>query len=96
MKYVGATNTFIRLPFVVEGILLGLFSAVIAFLLLWGGYTYVMQWVSEAPSSWLQMVYNSFVPFEQVAPLLLGGFAAAGVGIGVLGSMCFIGKFMKV
>lgn len=96
MKYVGATNAFIRLPFLIEGILLGLFSAVFAFLLLWGGYAYVMQWVSEAPSSWLQMMYANFVPFNDVALRMLGGFAGAGVGIGVLGSMCFIGKFMKV
>ena len=96
MKYVGATNAFIRLPFLIEGILLGLFSAAFAFLVLWGGYAYVMQWVSQAPSSWLQMMYANFIPFNDVALYLLGGFAAAGVGIGVLGSMCFIGKFMKV
>lgn len=96
MKYVGATDIFIRLPFLIEGILLGLLSALLAFFLLWGGYSYAMTWVSEAPSSWLQMVYASFVPFEEVAMYLLGGFAGAGVGIGAIGSMSFIRKFLKV
>ncbi len=96
MKYVGATDAFIRMPFLIEGILLGLIAAVLAFFLLWGGYAYAAQWLGTAPSSWLQLAYANMVAFDDVSLKLLGGFAAAGTGIGALGSMVFIGKFLKV
>ena len=52
MKYVGATDIFIRMPFLVEGVIIGLVSAVVAFLILGFGYTYLIAWVgrSSAPS----------------------------------------------
>lgn len=96
MKYVGATDAFIRMPFLIEGILLGLIGAIFAFFLLWGGYSYATQWLGTAPSSWLQLAYSNMVSFDSVAFKLFGGFAAAGTGIGALGSMIFIGKFLKV
>lgn len=96
MKYVGATDAFIRMPFLIEGILLGLAASVMAFFLLWGGYSYATEWLSTAPSTLLQLAYINLVNFEDVSLKLFGGFAAAGTGIGALGSMVFIGKFLKV
>ncbi len=95
MKYVGATNIFIRLPFIIEGILLGLISALLAFGLLWIGYHFGMQWLETAPSSWLQTVFDSFIRFQDVALLILGGFVAAGTIIGMMGSILFVGKYLK-
>ena len=48
MKYVGATDTFIRLPFLSEGVLLGFLSATIAFFLLWGGYEALLYWLNDS------------------------------------------------
>lgn len=96
MKYVGATDLFIRLPFLVEGLILGLLSALIAFLLLWGGYEVMMSWMGETESSWFMMAFNHLILFKDVALKILVAFALAGMGIGGLGSMMFVGKFLKV
>ena len=58
MKYVGATDTFIRLPFLVEGVLIGLLSALLAFALLWVGYYYLLDWLGGGGPSWLQQAYQ--------------------------------------
>lgn len=96
MKYVGATDSFIKLPFVVEGLLLGLISALLAYLVVWGGYVYVMNWASTINSAWIQELYRYFIPFETVYRELLIGFCAIGVGIGSIGSMIFVGKYLRV
>lgn len=96
MKYVGATDLFIRLPFFVEGLILGLISALLAFGLLWGGYEAMMYWMGGTTSSWFLMAFDHMVQFKDVALELLGAFALAGMGIGGLGSMLFVGKFLKV
>ncbi len=96
MKYVGATDIFIRLPFFVEGFLLGLISAMIAFGLLWVGYDYILRMISQNPSDWIQQTYASMIQFKDVAVELLCWFAGGGVGVGVFGSMVFVSKYLKV
>ena len=96
MKFVGATDLFIRLPFFVEGFLLGLLSALVAFGLLWVGYDYLLQMIAENPSSWIQQAYQSLLPFKEMALRLLGWFAGGGIGVGVFGSMFFVNRYLKV
>ena len=96
MKFVGATDRFIRMPFVVEGILLGVISACIAYLLLWGGYTYLINYVQTQASATLSAFLKNLVPFSQVAKQLLASFAVGGIAIGVFGSMIFVRKYLKV
>ena len=96
MKYVGATDTFIRLPFFVEGFLLGLISAMLAFGLLWLGYDGLLRLVAQNPSAWIQQASQSLLPFREMAPRLFLWFAAGGVGVGVFGSMFFVSKYLKV
>ena len=96
MKFVGATDRFIRMPFVVEGILLGVISACIAYLLLWGGYTYLINYVQTQASATLSVFLKNLVPFSQVAKQLLASFAVGGIAIGVFGSMIFVRKHLKV
>lgn len=96
MKYVGATDMFIRLPYFVEGFLLGLFSAMAAFCLLWFGYDYVMQAISLNTTSWFQQAYQNMIPFKRVALNMFAYFSCGGIAIGVFGSMFFVNKYLKV
>ena len=96
MKFVGATDLFIRMPFVVEGVLLGVISACLAYLILWGGYTYLMNYVQTQAATTLSAFLKNLVPFSQVAKQLLASFAVGGVAIGVFGSMIFVRKHLKV
>jgi len=96
MKYVGATDAFIRLPFLSEGILLGFISATIAFFLLWGGYYALGQWLTGSALIWAELVTGQLVSFESVAVKLYLSFLGAGVAIGGLGSVLFVGKYIKV
>ena len=92
MKMVGATNGFIRLPFVVEGFTLGMVGAVLAFGLEWVGYDALVQRVSGVDS--LQLF--SFVPFQELLIPMVVVFAGAGMFVGIVGSWTSIRKFMDV
>ncbi|WRS27120.1 permease-like cell division protein FtsX [Oscillospiraceae bacterium MB08-C2-2] len=96
MKYVGATDTFIRMPFVVEGMMIGLIAALLAFGLLWGGYWYLLKWIGENYGPYIGPVYANTVDFVSVAPYVLGGFSILGIFIGMVGSGMFIRKYLKV
>ena len=96
MKYVGATDSFIRLPFFIEGFMLGLMSALIAFGLLWLGYNQVLDIISQNQSTWILQAYQNMIPFPDMALRLLTWFACGGIGIGVFGSMFFVSKYLKV
>ncbi|WP_077533200.1 permease-like cell division protein FtsX [Massiliimalia massiliensis] len=96
MKYVGATNSFIRLPFIVEGICLGVISAIVAYLIIWGGYSYFMTSFMNTASSWIKAAFQSIIPFEQIAPRLAVFFLGAGVTLGVAGSLVSIRNHIRV
>ena len=92
MKMVGATNSFIRWPFVYEGFLLGLFSAVIGFFLQWGLYEAVAR--SVATNDTINLI--NVVPFESMWNYVAVIFVVAGMLIGVGGSLSAIRKFLQV
>ena len=92
MKMVGATNGFIRWPFVYEGFLLGLLGAVIAFFLQWALYAAVARGVDTNDT--LQLI--QVIPFSQLWIPVAVVFAAAGIVIGVGGSLSAIRKFLQV
>jgi len=96
MKYVGATDLFIRMPFLVEGMLIGLLAATLAFLMLGYGYTYLLGWIGENYAAQLPIVVDNAIDFWEFAPQLLAGFAGLGVFIGVVGSGVFVRKYLKV
>ena len=96
MKYVGATNTFIRIPFLVEGILLGIIAAIVAYFAIWGGYTVFQQALATDSSSWLSAITQHIVPFRDVSYPLMGGFLLAGVLTGGLGSTFSMRGHLKV
>ena len=96
MKFVGATNSFIRVPFIVEGFMLGFLSALISFLIIWGAYSYLVGAFSTDVSYWLQSAFDSVVPFKQVALPLGSFFAGTGIVLGVMGSLISIRNHVKV
>ena len=92
MKMVGATNGFIRLPYIVEGFTLGIFSAAAAFGLEWMLYDWLLRELEEVDT--LKMF--QFVPFQQLLLPMIAIFAGAGLFVGVVGSWTSIRKFMDV
>ncbi|MDD5913381.1 MAG: permease-like cell division protein FtsX [Oscillospiraceae bacterium] len=92
MKMVGATDGFIRWPFVYEGFFLGLISAVVAFLLQWLLYASVAK--SLTMSDTMQLL--KIVPFETIWQPVMIVFGAAGILIGIGGSLTAIRKFLRV
>ena len=92
MKMVGATNGFIRLPFVVEGFTLGMMGAALAFGLEWVLYDALIARISQVDA----LKLFSLVPFEQLLIPMIATFAAAGLFVGVVGSWTSIRKFMDV
>ncbi len=92
MKMVGATNGFIRLPFVVEGFTLGMMGAAIAFALEWVMYDALILKIEEVDTLRL----FSFVPFDELLVPMVATFVAAGLFVGIVGSWTSIRKFMDV
>lgn len=92
MKMVGATNGFIRFPFVVEGFFLGTVGAAMAFGLEWVFYDAMIVKVAEVDALGL----FTFVPFKQLLMPMVITFASAGLFVGIVGSLTAIRKFLDV
>ncbi|MBQ4105123.1 MAG: permease-like cell division protein FtsX [Clostridia bacterium] len=88
MKSVGATDTFVRIPFVVEGMTIGLISGTLTSVLLFLLYDIIMKAVQN-------IVEFDFVPYLQVGWWVTLAFILAGVLIGALGSVVSIGRYLK-
>ncbi|MEE1245925.1 MAG: permease-like cell division protein FtsX [Acutalibacteraceae bacterium] len=93
MKSVGATNWFIRWPFMVEGMVLGAISGILSLAVVWGLY----RLVQPSVTSMLTMVSRGFttVPFLNYAIYLLVAFLAIGIVSGGIGSLISIQKYLK-
>lgn len=89
MRYIGATNIFISIPFLFEGLIIGIFSAVIAFGAQYLLYKYLM----------LELIgqYDiiSIIPFESCFIYIIVGFLIAGVAMGFLGSIISLKRYNK-
>ncbi len=92
MKMVGATNGFIRLPFVVEGFTLGMVGAALAFGLEWSLYDALIAKVAQVDA----LNLFTFVPFQQLLLPMVITFVAAGLFVGIVGSWTSIQRFMDV
>ena len=93
MKYLGATNWFVKAPFIWGGIIIGILSSVIA-----TGLTYVIykRIVSIIGGDILRILSVNLVPAEQLTLTLLASFLCLGIGIGVIGSAISIRKLLNV
>jgi cell division transport system permease protein len=89
MRYVGATSWFITLPFIFEGIIIGVFSSVVAFFAEWYIYSYIETMVLTD----LQMI--SILTFQEIKNTVLFGFMGLGVVAGIIGSSISLSKYLK-
>ena len=97
MKMVGATNSFIRLPFVVEGLVLGILGGGLAFLAEWGLYSLISSRVMGTVSnSILTESFITLIPFKTIALPVLVAFLAISVLVGVFGGVNAIRNYLKV
>ena len=96
MKYVGATNGFIRLPFFLEGITVGLIAGLISTALVLGGYQLLLIYAVKLPGFWGTLLGGTLLPLDKVWYLVLGGFLAFGMLIGSIGTASSIRKYLKV
>jgi len=89
MKAVGATDTFVRIPFVVEGVVMGLVSAILAEGVLYFCYRVATEKIIQTLNT------DKVVPFGEMALPLLGLFAVIGLCAGVIGSVIMIRKYLR-
>lgn len=94
MKSVGATNGFIRWPFVIEGILLGIISAVLSLGAVWGVYEIVKRSIVSMLGG-IMGIGNNLIDFKDYLLLLLAAFLVIGILSGVVGSMVSIRRYLK-
>lgn len=90
MKYVGATNSFIRMPFVVEGAVLGITSGAIACFLQKFIYLKVLEVLAQS------LPFLDFIPYESYGAVITAGFFAVSLFFGIIGSVLSIGRHMRV
>ena len=89
MRFVGATNSFITLPFVFEGVIIGGAASALAFAL----QSYIYIYIEKMAAAEMQMI--TVLSYGQVWPMLAVGFVAIGVLTGVIGSVASLNKYLK-
>lgn len=94
MKYVGATNGFIRWPFMVEGIIIGIISAIISVVIL--GFTYNFVASKIVASGTMATIGYSLLTFSDMISMLFTVYIIMGIGIGAIGSAISMKKYLEV
>lgn len=94
MKYIGATDFFVRAPFVIEGILIGLLGALIPLGIIYSIYNYALTYVMERFS--VLSNFLNFLSVEEIFSTLTPVSILVGVGIGFLGSITTVRKHLHV
>ncbi|MGM9526904.1 MAG: permease-like cell division protein FtsX [Oscillospiraceae bacterium] len=92
MKMVGATNSFIRTPFIIEGLVLGIIGSAVAFALQWGIYSFVGEKVMNSMAN----IYVTVIPFQQLMMPVGLLFLGVGVFVGLFGGSIAIRNYLKV
>ena len=94
MKYVGATNNFIRWPFIVEGMIIGIISSTISIVLVGIVYNTIAEQLVN--SQFMQVINMSLVGFSDMLSSIILVYMLLGIGIGALGSVISMRKYLKV
>ncbi len=94
MKYVGATNGFIRWPFIVEGMIIGIIASAISILIVAVAYNFIAEQMVQ--SQFMKMVGVTLVSFSDMFSSIIFVYMLLGIGIGALGSIISMRKYLKV
>ncbi len=94
MKYVGATNNFIRWPFIVEGMIIGILASIISIVIVGFAYNFVAEKLVNA--EFMQLINMSLISFGDMFSSIIFVYMLLGIGIGVLGSVISMRKYLKV
>ena len=94
MKYVGATNSFIRWPFIVEGIVIGIISSIISIILVGGAYSLIT--TKMASSDLVKVMGMNLVGLNEMLTSIIIVYLILGIGIGTIGSVVSMRKYLKV
>ena len=94
MKYVGATNNFIRWPFIVEGMIIGIIASLISIVIVGVAYNFIVQ--SMVSSEFMQVINMSLVSFNDMFSSIIFVYMLLGIGIGAVGSIISMRKYLKV
>ncbi len=96
MQYIGATNGYVRGPFMIEGIILGLLGSLVAILIIMLGYNYSMDYLAGRYVAIISGMSGYLVGIEMVINDLIIIFMTIGIGIGILGSLISLKKFLSI
>ncbi len=94
MKYIGATDRFVRAPFIVEGVVIGLIGSIIPLCILYALYQVILNYLSDRYGALSGMV--TFVSSAQIFRVLVPASLIIGVGIGFFGSRITLRRHLKV
>lgn len=96
MQYIGATNGYVRGPFMIEGIMLGLIGSIVSILLISLGYNYIINYLAGRYVALLSGMSGYMIGVEMIINDLIIIFLTIGIGIGILGSLISLKKFLSV
>ncbi|GHU59522.1 cell division protein [Clostridia bacterium] len=96
MKYVGATNSFIRIPFFVEGIFIGVVSGLVSWLLTRFAYDAVLAQFNGNVTIWHVLGFADLIPYNNITLFVLVANCLLGAALGASGTLVSMGKHLKV
>ncbi len=94
MKYVGATNGFIRWPFIVEGMIIGVVASIISIAIVGTGYSFLAEQMVNA--QFMQVINMTLITFGDMFNSIIFVYMLLGIGIGAIGSVISMRKYLKV
>ena len=96
MKQVGATDSFVRFPFLIEGAAIGIIASIFAFSLTMLIYETLYTMLTKNPSAFLRSLFITMVPFKRVSFLISFGYLIFGTLAGSIGSLISVRKYLKI
>ena len=94
MKYIGAKDSFVKIPFIVEGMIIGVLGAVLPAILIYFSYGSIVNLVMQQVGTFTQLIH--FISANTILIQLIPIFLAVGIVVGVLGSTLSLRKYLKV